>query len=87
MAISIRKGDVLAIFPLHSSLHVNTRSNRPLAVIEYLILYTVKGDLLHSLGYFEDVFNKEAYSEFPARHTSDLKIDLLPEKTPSWSKI
>lgn len=87
IAISISKGEVLDTVPPHGSPPRNPHSHELLAVIEPLIMTTVKGALPDSLVKFKVVFNQEAFLKLSARRASDLQIYFIPNKIPSWGKV
>ena len=87
MSISIESQGQRAEVSLHDSTSNSRSWTNTLALVESAPPPTEKGTLPATLKEYLDVFNEAACSELPKRRACDLKIELLPSKTPSWGKV
>lgn len=87
MSISVSQGIFTSVFPLQLSHPGKDLLTHMLVVIRLHHLFTSKGSLIPCLEEYNDVFDKINYSSLPAHCPSDLRIKLLPVKTPTWGKV
>ena len=87
MSVVMHQNGVTTTVSLSNSLSNARKWERVLSVLEPLALPTQKGALPECFAEYAEVFNEEACSQLPKRRSCDLRIDLLPGKTPSWGKV
>lgn len=87
MSVSIQNSGSTLVVALQKTPHEKMSWISSLIVSEHLSLPTLKVSLPPNIHLSLDILNKKAWSELPARHTSDLHIEILPGKTLSWDKV